>query len=137
MNRRGVWKTVTCLVGLALVSAALGGLLGRRLARSEFAHRSDPSHWNETAMRNLERTLKPTPEQQRKIQDYLDSAVAELTAIRAETIHRSAAIVIRLVDQVDKELTPEQRTAFERIKPKPSDLSNLNLLNVGTGKKKP
>jgi hypothetical protein len=134
MSRRSSWKIGICLVGLALVSGLIGGLLGRRYARREFQQRSDPSHWNETAMRDLERTLKPTPEQRQKIQGHLDAAVEELKSVRAETISRSAAIVTRLVDQVDQELTPEQRVAFERLKPKPSDLSSLNLLNVETPK---
>ena len=86
-------------------------------------------------MRDLERTLKPTPEQRQKIQGYLDAAVEELKSVRAETISRSAAIVTQLVDEVDQELTPEQRVAFERLKPKPSDLSSLNLLNVETPKR--
>jgi hypothetical protein len=33
--------------------------------------------------------------------------------------------VMRLVDQVDNELTPEQQAAFARMKPKPSDLVSL------------
>jgi hypothetical protein len=110
-------------------------MIGRRWARMEFERRSDPSHWNQTAMRDLDRTLKPTPQQRRKIQDHLNAAVEELKHVRAETISRSAAIVMRLVDKVDKELTPEQQAAFTRMKPKPSDLSNLNLLNVETPKK--
>ena len=65
----------------------------------------------------------------------LDAAVEELQEVRAETIRRSAAVVTRLVNQVDQELIPEQRLAFERMKPKPSDLSNLNLLHVETRKK--
>jgi hypothetical protein len=136
MNGRGSWKTVLCLAAMVLVSGLLGGLIGRRWARMEFERRSDPSHWNQTAMRDLDRTLKPTPQQRRKIQDHLDAAVEELKHVRAETISRSAAIVMRLVDQVDKELTPEQQAAFTRMKPKPSDLSNLNLLNVEPAKKK-
>ena len=137
MNGRIVWKTVLCLAAPVLVSGLLGGLIGRRWTRMEFERRSDPSYWNQTAMRDLDRTLKPTPPQRRKIQEHLDAAVEELKGVRAETIRRSAAIVMRLVDQVDKELTPEQRPAFARMKPKPSDLANLNLLNVETPKKKP
>jgi hypothetical protein len=137
MNGRIAWKTVLCLAALVLVSGLLGGLIGRQWTRMEFERRSDPSYWNQTAMRDLDRTLKPTPPQRRKIQEQLDAAVEELKGVRAETIRRSAAIVMRLVDQVDDELTPEQRVAFTRMKPKPSDLANLNLLNVETPKKKP
>ena len=126
---------MVCLIALVLVSGLTGGLLGRRYARTEFERRSDPSHWNESVMRDLERTLKPTPQQQQNIQGHIDAAVEELKTVRAETIGRSATIVTRLVGQVDKELTPEQRVAFERFKPKPSDLSDLKLLNVETRKK--
>ena len=137
MMTRGAWKTVLCLIALAAVSAAAGGFVGRRLARNEYERRSDPSHWNETAMRELERKLKPTPPQREKIHAHMDAAVAELVRIRTETIDRSAAVVRRLVEQVDQELTPEQRPAFERLKPKPSDLKNLNLLNVDAKAKRP
>ena len=134
MNGRHSWKMVVCLVALVLVSSLAGGLVGQRYARLKFQRRSDPSHWNETAMRDLDRALQPTPEQRQKIQDHLDAAVEELKDVRAETIRHSAEIVLRLVGQVDRELTPEQRVAFERFKPKPSDLSNLDLLNVETRK---
>lgn len=67
----------------------------------------------------------------------MDAAVEELTKVRAETISRSVAIVMRLVDQVEGELAPEQRAGFARMKPNASDLSSLNLLNVKTRKKKP
>ena len=136
MNR-GVWKTVICLVALAAVSAAVGGLVGRRLARREFERRSDPVNWNEAALRDLERKLKPTLPQLEKIRGHMDAAVADLIRVRTETIKQSTAIVLRLVEQVEKELTPEQRRAFAALKPKPAELSNLKLLNVDTPKKKP
>jgi hypothetical protein len=136
MNARDSRKTILFLVALAIVSSLAGGLLGRRLARAEFEQRSDPHHWNESAIHELERRLKPTSEQRDRIQAHLDVAVEELVGVREETIRRSAAIILRLVDQVEKELTPEQRTAFEEMKPRPSDLSNLNFLNVESRTKK-
>jgi hypothetical protein len=136
MNRTGYWKTTACLLGLILVSGLLGGLLGRRYAQIECARRSDPSHWNESAMRALDRTVRPTPTQREKLQQDLDAAVEQLKAIRADTIARSSQVMRRLVEQVEKELTPEQRIAFKRMEPRESDLSNLNLLNVETRKKK-
>jgi hypothetical protein len=136
MNRTGYWKTVGCLTALVLVSSLLGGLLGRHYGRMECARRADPSHWNEYAMRELVRTVKPTPKQCQTLQKDLDAAVEQLKAIRADTIARSSQVVRQLVEQVETELTPEQRVAFQRIKPKDRDLSNLNLLNVETRKKK-
>jgi hypothetical protein len=131
------WKPVLCLAALMLVSGLVGGLIGRRFARTEFERRSDPQHWNETAMRNLERRLNPTAGQHQKIQGYLDAAVEELTGVREDTARRSAAIIERLLEQVDKELTPEQQAAFAEMKPKPGTLANLNWLNVKRRKEKP
>jgi len=135
MKVRDSWKMVICLVALVLVSGLAGAIAGRRYAQIEFQGRSDPSHWNETAMRDFEKAVKPTPEQRRIIQNDLDVAVEELKAVRADTIRRSTAIVMRLVGQVDEVLTPEQRVGFERFKPKESDLMDLNVLNVEPRKK--
>ena len=135
MSPTGTWKTVLCLAALALVCGLAGALLGRRWARSEFDCRSDPSHWNERAMHDLERNIRLTPQQQQKIQGHLDAAVEELKGIRKETLSRSTAVVLRLLDQVDQELTPQQRPAFQRMKPKAENLSTLNILNVERAKK--
>jgi hypothetical protein len=135
MNQSGYWKTLACLIALIVVSGLLGALLGWHYARLECARRADPSHWNETAMRALERTVKPTPAQHKRLERDLDAAVEQLKAIRADTIARSLPVLRRLVEQVEKELTPEQRIAFKRIAPKDSELSNLGLLNVEPRKK--
>ena len=50
-------------------------------------------------------------------------------AIRLETIARSTNVIWRLVSQVEEELTPEQRRAFEAMKPKASELT-LDVLKV-------
>jgi Spy/CpxP family protein refolding chaperone len=131
MKGRDWWTTLFCLVALVLVSGFIGVLIGRRYTQAEFQVRSDPSRWNETAMHDLEKALKPTPEQRQKIQEHLDVAVAELREVRADTIRRSTEIVVRLVGQVEKVLTPEQRVGFERLKKaRQNDLADLEVLNV-------
>jgi hypothetical protein len=136
MRKRDWWKMVICLAALVLVSGLTGALVGRRYTQKEFQGRSDPSRWNETAMRDLEHAIKPTLEQRQKIQGYLDSAVDELKEVRADTIRRSTAIVMRLVDQVDKVLTPEQRVGFEQLKKsRENDLADLEVLKVEPRKK--
>jgi hypothetical protein len=44
-------------------------------------------------------------------------------------------VIRRLVAEVEKELTPGQRAAFETMKPKASDLTSLELLQVEPRKK--
>ena len=129
MNPLRSWKTGLCLLGIILATSLSGGLVGHRIARRQLDARNNPENWNEHVSREFDRLVKPTPEQDIRIQAHLDRAVRELQAIRMETIARSTNVIDRLIAEVDKELTPEQRQAFEAMKPKPSDMT-LDLLNV-------
>lgn len=129
MNPLRSWKTGLCLLGIILATALSGGLVGHRIARRQLDARNNPENWNEHVSREFDRRVKPNPEQSGRIQAHLDRAVRELQGIRMETITRSAGVIDRLIAEVDQELTPEQRLAFEAMKPKPSDMT-LDLLNV-------
>jgi hypothetical protein len=52
-----------------------------------------------------------------------------LQAIRLDTIARSTNVIWRLVSEVERELTPGQRQAFEAMKPRPADLT-LDVLKL-------
>jgi len=131
MKKQG--RIVLDLVALALVSALVGGLVGRRWARTELDARNNPQTWNEHVLREFDRVVKPTPEQQPRLQAHLDRAVRELQAIRSETVARSTNVIGRLVNAVEGELTPEQRQAFQVMKPKPGEL-DLDVLNTSPPK---
>lgn len=130
------WKIVLCLLALAAVSGMAGGFVGYRLARHRLEQRDNPETWNETAMRTFDRTVQPGPEQRVKIKASLDTAIEALKAIRADTIARSTNVIWRLVEQVEKELTPEQAAAFAKMKPSQQDLSTLEVLHVDAPGKK-
>ena len=134
MSARASWKISACLLALIVVSGIAGTVVGRRWTRADIARRDNPETWHESAMRTFEHTVKPTPDQRRKIQAALDSAVAELKAIRADTIARSTNVIWRLVAEVERELTPEQKQAFEAMKPQQQDLGTLELLDVESRK---
>ena len=123
------WKIVLCLLAIVVASGAAGGLIGYRAARQQIEQRNDPDNWNEHVGKVFDRTVKPTAEQGAKIQAHLDKAVRELQVIRLETIARSTNVISRLVAEVDQELTPEQKKAFEAMRPKSEEIT-LNLLNV-------
>ena len=122
-------RIVADLVALALVSALVGWLIGRRWARTELDLRNNPANWNEHVSREFERIVKPTPEQGPKVQAHLDRAVRELQAIRRETLAKTTNVIGRLAAEVEAELTPEQRQAFQAMKPKPGEL-DLEVLNT-------
>lgn len=129
MNPLRSWKTGLCLLGIIVATSLSGGLIGHLIARRQLDARNNPENWNEHVSREFDRLVKPTPEQDARIQAHLDRAVRELQAIRMETIARSTNVIGRLIAEVDKELTPAQQQAFEAMKPKPADLT-LDLLNV-------
>lgn len=130
MKLRRYSLIILCLLGLALVSGLAGGLIGHRVARCQLEARNNPENWNEHVAQEFDRIVKPTPEQAPRIQAHLDKAVQELLAIRADTITRTTNVIWRLVAEVERDLTPEQRKAFEVMKPKPADLT-LDMLKVG------
>jgi len=123
------WRIALSLLAIVLVSGLAGGLIGHRAARRLLEQRNNPEHWNEHVARVFDRTVRPTPEQATRIGRHLDRAVRELQAIRRDAIARSTNVIWRLVADVEQELTPEQRRAFEAMKPRPSDLT-LDLLDV-------
>ncbi len=122
-------RIVATLGALALVSALFGGLVGRRWARLELESRNNPATWNEHVSRAFERIVKPTPDQEPRVQAHLDRAVRELQAIRRETLAKTTNVIGRLITEVEAELTPEQRRAFEAMKPAAGEL-DLEVLNT-------
>jgi hypothetical protein len=124
------WMIAASLAALMLVSGFAGLLIGTRMTREKITRQNNPETWNETAMRTFARTVRPTSEQSDKIQVYLNTAIQDLIAIRASTIDRSSNVVWRLIGEVEKELTPEQRIAFDKMKPTQNDLSSLDVLQV-------
>jgi len=122
-------KIAVSLAALIAVSAGTGALVGHRIARQQIDARNNPENWNDYVSREFERLIQPTPEQRPKVKGHLDEAVRDLQSIRLDTIQRSTNVIWRLVANVERELTPEQRKAFEALKPQPSDL-NLDVLNV-------
>jgi hypothetical protein len=129
MNSVSQWKIVVGLAAVILGSGLAGGLIGHGFARRQFETQNDPANWNEHVSHEFDRIVKPTPEQGTRIQGHLDKAVRELQGIRLETIARSTNVIWRLVAEVDRELDPEQRKAFETMKPRASDLT-LDVLKV-------
>jgi hypothetical protein len=130
MKLIGHWKIVAYLAGLVLASGLTGGLIGHGVARRQIDARNDPANWNEHVAHQFDRLVKPTREQEIKVQAHLDDAVRQLQTIRSETIARSTNVIWHLVDKVERELTPEQRRAFQAMKPKSSELT-LDVLKVG------
>ena len=122
MNARRHGVILASLLGIGALSGISGALIGYRVARQEMRERSNPEAWHERASRRFEQVVRPTPEQTERLSRHLDLALDELKEIRSNAAHRSAVVIDRLVGQVEAELTPDQKEAFERIKPRRDEL---------------
>jgi putative protein kinase ArgK-like GTPase of G3E family len=102
---------------LVVVSVAVGFFLGIVLSSVINKKKEDPAFWKKAATKHLEK-LQPTEEQRKKFEARTDSAVQELSALQKEGITRIWDVINRATADIDKELTPEQRVIFEKIKPR-------------------
>lgn len=134
MNLLRSWKIGLGLLGIMVATSLSGVLIGHRIARRQLEARNNPETWNEHVAREFDRIVQPNPEQGVRIQAHLNRAVRELQVIRLDTIARSTNVIWRLVAEVEVELTPAQRVAFEAMKPKPADLT-LDVLQLSPDKK--
>lgn len=122
MNARKHGTILVSLAGIGLLCGLAGGSVGFRLGRQNMQERADPETWHQRASRRFEETVKPTPEQATRLDAHLQEALAELKRIRGEALTRSTEVIDRLVRQVEAELTPDQKAAFDRIKPHRDEL---------------
>ena len=114
-NRRT--KVVLLLSLLVMVSVAVGFFIGIVLSSVINKKKEQPAFWKQAATKHLEK-LHPTDEQRKKFGARTDSAVQELSALHKEGVTRIWDIINRATTDIDKELTPEQRDIFEKIKPR-------------------
>jgi hypothetical protein len=115
--RRPRFKILALLSLLVLISATAGFFVGIILSSVINKKKEDPAFWKQAAMKHLEK-LHPTAEQRKVFEWHTDAAVKELSALRKEAIKDVWQIVDRTVVDIEKDLTPEQRENFTKIKPK-------------------
>lgn len=118
LNRSPRMRAGCLLSLLVMVSVAVGFFIGIVLATTINKKKEQPAFWKKAAMKQIEK-LHPTDEQRKKFESRTDGAVQELSALQKEGITRIWDVIDRAVTDIDKELTPEQRKVFEKIKPKP------------------
>lgn len=105
---------------LILVSVGVGFFLGVIVHSVVVKKKEDPKFWREAALKHLAK-VQPSEAQQKVFERHVDAAVKDLTKLRQEAITDIWQIVDTAVVEIEKELTPEQRSVFEKIKPKDKD----------------
>lgn len=111
-------RVLLMLALFGAASAGVGFFLGLAAAKKVQSKKDEPQVWRQTALRRLEQ-LKPDPEQKQRFEARVEEAVKELTELRAEGIRRVWGIVDEAVREIEAELKPEQREAFEKFRPRP------------------
>lgn len=111
-------KIASLVVLLVLMSLFTGFVLGALAAKGVAKRKDNPRFWKQAAMKQLDK-LHPTEEQRVKFEARVDRAVEELVVIRKDTVTRAEGVIADAVIDIAKDLTPEQREIFDKIKPKP------------------
>ncbi|MBL9134587.1 MAG: hypothetical protein JNK85_01900 [Verrucomicrobiales bacterium] len=129
MNLKRHGLIVLCLAGIATASGLAGGVVGFRLGRQAMRELADPEAWHSRALRRFDEVVQPTPEQSQRVSTHLEAALADLRKARQTAIDETTRVIHRLVNQVEAELTPAQREAFQELKPRREDMT-LDVLDV-------
>jgi hypothetical protein len=122
-------RILLTLLAIVAVSALAGGFAGARLERDRIRHHFNPETWNDYAMRLLEDRLHLADDQRGRIQAAIDRAVLDMKGVHRETVQRTVDIVKRMLGEIDRELTPEQRKIAETLAPREEQLT-IDLLKV-------
>ena len=110
-----------CLISvLVLLSTGVGFTLGILVAKGVQKKKEDPAFWKQAAMKKLDE-LNPDEAQRKRFETHTEQAVADLTSLRQEGIRRVWEVVARTTGHIEEELKPEQKEAFEKIRPKPPE----------------
>lgn len=110
-----------CLLALLVFfSLAAGFMLGFIASKNLQKKKEDPAFWKQAAMKHLEK-LKPDEAQRKKFEAHADKAVKELSDLRIQAIGHVWEIVERVSNDISADLTPEQKEAFEKIRPRPPE----------------
>jgi cell division protein FtsN len=102
---------------LVMISVVVGFFIGIVLSSAISKKKEQPAFWKQAATKHLEK-LHPTDDQRQRFEARTERAVQELATLQKEGITRVWDVINRAVADIDKELTPQQREVFEKIKPR-------------------
>lgn len=113
MIRRVRFKVLVLLALLVGVSMLAGVFIGVVLASVVTKKKENPAVMRQSLVKLLDK-VHPTPEQRHKFEAQTERLIGQIIDIR-----RQAADAMKtFTTDIDKELTPEQREIFEKIKPR-------------------
>lgn len=123
------------MLAFALVCAAGGAVVGYVLGRKSERSRNLTGNWNQEVMSALKHHLHPDEQQQQALQKVLDEAVTSMQSIREQTVHDADEIVKKTIEELRKQMHPDQLAAFDELAKKRGQ-TTIDLLKVEKHAKK-
>ncbi len=114
MKRFKPWLVLMLVFAAGMVVGIVGTRIGVRLYLLRMLR--NPVLVRERIERDLVKRLQLTPEQQPKVHQILVDSQGRIRDLRREFQPQFAAILKDAQDQIDAQLTPEQRLRFEKYR---------------------
>jgi hypothetical protein len=110
------WKFIVAFVLVFLAGITAGMVLAKVQSKRAFERSFNQETWIAEAMKKLDREVKLTPEQRPNIHALVEAGAKQVRKNLVRMATDSALLIDRLSDDIDKELTAEQRTAHGRMR---------------------
>lgn len=107
------WKLILLLVGIFLVGAASGAIVGLRMPRAMPPPMPPPEKWADMHLKRAMSKLALTPAQLAEIEPIVRQRMKELGEFRAKYIEDNQARRARMETEVAAKLNAEQRALYE------------------------
>ena len=110
------WKVSLSLVAIFLAGAVTGAVLTLRVVKRIAAQQGQFEKLPGLILGRMQTKLALTPEQTARIKPAVEQATRDLRDLRTSAGTTILAILATLETQIERELTPEQKPPFEKIR---------------------
>lgn len=108
------WKVFLVLLLVFAAGTVTGSVLTVVHFKRAFERGLSVEHWTTEAMRTMQRDLSLTPEQQPKVRAILQHTGRQFKGTFGQAVRESGTNLVNCWEQIDRELTPEQRVLHQR-----------------------
>ena len=114
MNPLRQWKVILVIILVFAAGGVTGSILTVLHFKRSFEHGFDVEHKTTEVMKELQRDLNLTPEQQPRIKAILLAIGHNFESRHGQAMRESGTNMVGSWKEIEKELTPEQRLIFQR-----------------------
>lgn len=107
------WKLILLLVGIFLVGAGSGAIVGLRMTRATPPPMPPPEKWADLHLKRAIGKLTVTPAQLAEIEPIVRQRMKELGELRTKYLEDNQALRLQMEREVAAKLNAEQRAIYE------------------------